>query len=324
MTGGYGGVLVAVITGGRPKLGERPTARFLESLQASGFTQIAWVMHERDAEGYERDEHEVVTYDEEWAHDWAASHWFETEPPKAGGFYGAFVGREAACREAERRGCWAVLQLDDNINVLSVVRGSRAGQHVARDLGGMGRFAQILADVTASTNGRMVGAQLQAVASTESMMCRPGFPYSCFVERVGEGREPWWGPFEDDISHALQYGQRADGATALVVPSLNYKKESKSKTGMRANYNHARSRQLQAIFPHAASVGVRAAKANGMGGPRVFHKMGAGAVRNPLVVRDWETYNDARAKVREVVEAWHELEHEYLRVKVDGWLEARA
>lgn len=316
---GLDGVLVAVITGGRPGLKERPTAKHLESIRAAGFSQIAWVMHERDAEGYERDENEVVTYSEEWAHDWAANHWFETTPPEAGGFYGAFVGREAACQEAERRGCWAVLQLDDNIASISLVRGSKAGSDTAVEIGGLGRFAEILADVVASTNGRMVGAQLQAVSAIESKMARPGFPYSCFVELVGEGREEWWGPFEDDISHAIQYGQRADGATALVVPTLNYIKESKSKTGMRAKYNHARSRQLQAIFPHSASVGVKRAKANGMGGPRVFHKMNAGAIRNPLVVNDWERYDAARAKVREAVEAWHRKEHEYLPVKVAKW-----
>lgn len=320
----YDGVLVAVITGGRSGLKERGTARHLAALREAGFSQIVWVMHERDAAEYERDEHEVVTYSEEWAHEWASSHWFEEVPPQAGGFYGAFVGREAACQEAERRGCWGVLQLDDNIEVLSVVRGSRAGQHTIRDGGGLGAFGRILADVCWSTNGWMVGAQLQAVASTESMMCRPGFPYSCFVERVGEGREEWWGPFEDDISHALQYGSRADGATALVVPTLNYKKESKSNTGMRANYNHARSRQLQAIFPQSASVGVRMAKSNGMGGPRVFHKMGPKAVRNPLRVTDWAVYDEARLMVRDLVEAWHEREHEYLHVKVDGWLEKRA
>lgn len=319
-----GGVLVAVITGGRPKLKERATAKHLEALRESGFDQIAWVMHERDAGSYERDENEVVTYSEEWAHEYAAAHWFEKDAPEPGGFYGAFVGREAACREAERRGCWAVVQLDDNIEVLAVARGSRAAKHVAKERGGMGLFVEILCAVAASTNGRMVGAQIQAVSNVEAKMCRPGFPYSLFVEKVGEGREPWWGPFEDDISHALQYGQRADGATALVVPLLNYIKESRSTSGMRAKYNHERSRQLQAVFPHSAKVGVRRAKANGQGGPRVFHTMKPGAVRNPLLVSDWRKYDEAREAMRELVEAWHEREHAYLPIKVGGWLESRA
>lgn len=318
-----GGVLVAIITGGRPALKERPTAELLGTLSAAGFSQVAWVMHERDAEGYERDEHEIVTYSEEWAHEYASSHWFEVNPPEPGGFYGAFVGREAACLEAERRGCWAVLQLDDNIDELSLVRGSRAGHHLVDEIGGLGFFGLVLAEVAAGTNGRMVGAQLQAVSAIQPMMARPGFPYSLFVERVGEGREEWWGPFEDDISHAMQYGQRADGATALVLPTLNYKKESKSKTGMRSRYNHSRSRQLQAIFPHSAKVGVRRGKANGRGEPRVFHTMKAGAVRNPLLITDHAIYEQARSRIRDAVNNWYERERDYMRVKVDGWVEKR-
>jgi len=58
----------------------------------------------------------------------------------------------------------------------------------------------------------MVGANLDAIPYVKLQIARAGFTYSMFVEKVGPGREPWYGPFEDDITHAFQYGIRADGA----------------------------------------------------------------------------------------------------------------
>ena len=214
------GLLVAVVSGGRPKLAERPTARILPTLRGFGMNDIVWVVNERDAGEYERDDHPMCVYPKEWSLAYAQKHWMLASPPNPG-FLGAFPGREWACLEAERRGCWGVLQLDDNITTLTFPRGnSKSCREIVNRNGGLAMFADILSAVALSTNGRMVGANLGAMPSIKLGIARPGFPYSCFIEKVGSGRESWYGPYEDDITHAFQYGTRADAgsSTALVVP----------------------------------------------------------------------------------------------------------
>lgn len=309
-------LLVAIISGGRPSLQERPTSKYVEGLQAAGFT-VVWVVSEADAPGYERDSCEVVTYPVGWAYEYAKEHWMRVEPPELGGFHGAFVGREAACREAERRGCWGVLQLDDNIQELVLYRGGSASREMLDRSGWLALFADVLGGISLSTNARTVGAQMTAVISKQTnYLARPGFPYSLFVERVGEGREEWYGPYEDDITHSFQYGDRADGATAALVPLIQYLKESKSKSGMRAKYDHTRSVQLQRLIPQGADIKVMATKANGRGAPRVFHKMKAGAIRNPLRVHDQEMYRRVQSRLEGYALEWLELERAANRLKL--------
>jgi hypothetical protein len=292
------GLLVAVISGGRPRVSQRPTSRFLGEARAAGVEDVVWVLNERHAGTYEDDGNPVVTYSDEWAYEYASTHWtYPDRPPEPGGFFGAFAGREAACREAERRGCWGVLQLDDNIVDRYWDRATRGGKSVVSDRGGLGFYVDVLAAVTLATNGWMVGAWLASVGRPEQRVARTGFPYSCFVERVGPGREEWFGPYEDDIMHALQYGDRADGATPVVVPPLRYQKASavtgktlKDASGMRAQYGHDRSKSLQRLQPQAAKVHVRRTTSNGRGGVRIFHQMPAGAIRNPLTITDPARY----------------------------------
>lgn len=182
------GLLVAVITGGRPKLSERPTHRFLGELEAAGFTNIVWIVAEHHAPLYESDGREMCVYPSQWAADYAKTHWMSTDPvPGPGGFHGAFPGREWACLEAERRGCWGVLQLDDNIIRVSFAKDPKASKQTMVDHGGMGLCADLLAGIALSTNGRMVGAQLTAVPEPQVKVARPGFCYSLFIEKVGGG-----------------------------------------------------------------------------------------------------------------------------------------
>lgn len=315
-----GGILVAVITGGRPTLEERPVHRYLPDLDPFEPAGRAWVLSDRDAPGYEADGFEFAVYERSWAEEYAAAHWMLPGTPAPDAFLGAFPGREWACREAERRGCWAVLQLDDNINWLCFLRGTvHSRRYVEEENGGLALFADLLAGVALSTNARTVGAQLDAVAPSSKQarqVARPGFPYSLFLEVVGEGREPWYGPFEDDITHSFQYGTRGDGVTAAVMPNLHYKKETKSKSGMRKHYDHTRAVQLQRLFPQSADVAVRATHANGRGDARVFHQMKRNAIRNPLVVHDHDLYGEVREKMARLVAGWYPGEIEGNRDKV--------
>ncbi len=314
------GLLVAVITGGRPLLKQRPTAKRLEEVADAGFSGPVWVVSDRHAPGYERDQHEVAVYPHEWAHQYARDHWMNPDPPGPDGFLGAFPGREWASLEAERRGCWGVLQLDDNIMDLRLFKNT-SGARLAEKYGGLALYADLLGALSLSTNARMLGAAMTAVQASPrefAQLARPGFPYSCFVERVGEGRESWLGPYEDDITHAFQYGGRWDGATAALTPSLTYIKENRSRTGMRAKYDHTRAVQLQRLIPQGADVALRARRANGMGTPRVFHAMRPGAIRNPLRVKDAETFGQVRDRVQRLMTEWLRSELEANKAKVRG------
>ena len=304
------GLLVAIITGGRPKLKERPTSKFLQDLRDAGVADIVWVVSEKDAPHYELDGNDLAVYPMDWAEKYATEHWMNPEPYEPGNFFGAFVGREWACLEAERRGCWGVMQLDDNIIRLAAVKEGRSGRAVIDNHNKLACIMDILAGITLSTNGRMVGAQLGSVIINQQLVSRPGFPYSCFIEQVGDGREHWYGPFEDDITHAFQYGTRADNATALVAPMIRYSKESKSQSGMRSKYNHERAVQLQRIFPESAKLVVKNTKSNGVrgdGNARVFHQMGSGAIRNPQVIHDRELYQRVKEKLESLIRE-HALE----------------
>jgi len=311
------GVLPVVISGGRPQLRQRTTARFLSDLHGITADPV-WVVMDKDAVSYEGDGHEIATYPRGWAEEYAAAHWTALRPPEPGGFLGAFPGREYACRLAEERGHWAVLQLDDNIDRLDCFRRTPAGKRIAAFHGGMGMFADVLTAVTLSTNGCMTGAFLGSVSPARKLrVSRIGFPYSLFLERTGPGREHWYGPFEDDITHAYQYGGGAAPGTALVVPALVYHKENTSKSGMRAKYNSERSVALQRMFPETASIGVRKAHSNGEGAPRVFHKMGRGAIRTPMVITDHSLYSTVASQIRSLAEEFSGMAQQDVRARVN-------
>jgi hypothetical protein len=318
------GILPVVISGGRPRLKERCVARFLPSLQGVTDDPV-WAVTDKDAPEYEPDGHEIVPYARDWAEEYAARNWTATRPMVPGGFLGAFPGREFACRLAEERGCWAVMQLDDNINRLQCFTSYAAAVRVVRNHGSLGMFADVLAAVTLSTNGRMVGGYLDSVNPEPSQLkvSRVGFPYSLFIEVTGDGREPWVGPFEDDITHAYQYGDNASSDTTLLVPALRYKKESSSRTGMRARYTGERAVPLQRMFPESAKIGIRKAHSNGRGGSRVFHTMGRGALRTPMVITDRELYGRVgdflRMLGRETVEERHGDLMEKAQQKAARW-----
>jgi hypothetical protein len=314
------GILVAVISGGRPELKQRPTHKFLPRLHDAGINDIVWVVSDRDAPRYESDGHEMVVYSREWAEEYAATHWLLPGQPVPGGFLGAFPGREWACREAERRGCWAVMQLDDNIVRLAFPRGAAASFEIGRRMGQLAGFADLIAAVTLSTNGRMVGANLDAIPYVKLRVCRAGFTYSLFLEKVGAGREEWYGPFEDDITHGFQYGTRSDGAVPIVLPLLRYMKTGvrEKATGMRAAYDNTRSVQLQRMFPESAKVGIRSKHSNGKGEARVFHTMLPGAIRNRMVVTDNELFGNVKTRMEDLLIEWRRESEAMTRAKIQA------
>jgi hypothetical protein len=296
------GILPVVISGNRPALKPRKTARFLESLRGVTADPV-WLVRDDRADEYERDGFEVVSFPREAAEEYAAGHWIGDEPYAAGSFLGCFTEREWAVRTAEDRGYWAVLQLDDNLSRLGCFFGGQPGVEVARRRGGLGFYADILAAVTLATNSRMTGATLDAVhpGAQTGLFARAGFPYSLFLERTGAGRPPYYGPIEEDILHAYEYGSGADPATAALVLPLHYRKDHGSQdTGMRPHYrDHKRTVGIQRVAPDMARIGVRRTHSNGRGAPRVFHTLRPWAW-TPLAVLDEPLYFAAADVMKEV------------------------
>lgn len=246
-------VLIAIISGNRPALSERPTTRVLTDIADFGFTDIEWVVREDQAQTYEQNEWPVNTYSAEFAFEYARSHWWHPlavcEP---GGFFGAFPGREWAMREGERRGYDAVIQLDDNILTISPINADR---HYGRKC--HGQMFHLLTEIGMSTNVSMLGMRLNSVqANPVGKFVRVGFPYSIFMEKVGPGRLPYYGPFEDDIMHAMEYGLNGGPSrTSALLPGFAYKKDFRRKdNGMRKHYDTTRGLELARRYPRNARI----------------------------------------------------------------------
>lgn len=295
-------ILVAVITGGRPALADRGTRSFFPGLRAAGFTDVEWVVREDHAAGYEPDENPLNVYPVEWANTYARQHWrHPTATWTPGGFFGAFTGREWAMRTAQERGYEAVLQMDDNVEVIGLLN---ANQPAYRSALNPGTALRLLADLCLSTNARVAGAQLSSVAPKGlTALIRPGYPYSVFVERTGPGRMPYYGPFEDDIMHALEYARHGGvNRTAAVVDVIRYNKEHRARAGgMRSQYDATRGLEIARRYPENVRIGM---------GPRTSGtKDSARGVRHflntrgftPVRVTDPDLFKAADAALREAL-----------------------
>ena len=245
-------LLVCIISGGRPLPAQRPTDRYMQDLLQLG--PVEYVVREDQAGDYQLPPGTALNaYPVEWADEYASTHW---RHPRAvftpGGFHGAFTGREWAMRTGEERGFDAVLQLDDNILTIGPVNSNRT--YTAKSTSSH-RMFRAASELLLSSNVMMLGLQLSSVAPAKAPLLRTGFPYSAFWEQAGAGRMPYYGPFEDDIMHAMEYGLNGGpGRTVGIIPHLTYAKESKSKTGMRAHYNTERGLELPRRYPRNARI----------------------------------------------------------------------
>jgi hypothetical protein len=331
------GLLCAVVTGGRPELNRRPVRKFLGTLEALGCQDIVWCVKETDEPIYERDDYPILTYPNEWAYDYARAHCTDVQLDDEKLMKGGLVpaARTWICQEAERRGCWGVLQLDDNIVRLSAPRGGKAAIDMVWERGGMAMFADLIAAVTLATNSRLTGAQLDAVVASQPVVARAGYAYSLFIEQVGPGREDWYGPLENDIIQCLQYGTRQDGATTALMPLLRYMKlpdkvsatgskkvidqaerdNHRSGGGMRAIYDNRRAVGLQRMFPQYASIGAMARHSNGRGDPRLFHKLRP--LPNKLKVEDQELFGQVKDYFQDYLAEWKDRHRGELEMKVE-------
>lgn len=310
-------VLVSIISGGRPKAKERPSNSFARDFADTFGWDVETVVREAHAEEYEPDGFPLNVYSEEWAADYARGHWkhpsFEYEE---GGFYGAFTGREWAMRSAEERGYDLVLQMDDNI----VKMGIEETTSPARFEVPYTEWMHLIAEVAMSTNASLLGLNLDSVPPGEARpLLRPGYPYSCFFEKVSPSRPAYFGPFEDDIMHALDYSTSPLPHTAAVMPHFKYLKESRSKSGMRSKYGSHRGLGLVKHYPAHAKLKVSRSTSAPMRGetqPKAVRHILNTRGFTPVKVTDRDRYLAAESQLIEKIERFKEARR---RVRQAKW-----
>lgn len=309
-------VAVRVITGGRPALKDRPTAKHLQALLDAGFADAAWVIREDQVDGYEVDDHPFVTYPVEWADRYARAHWrHPTAVCEPGGFHGAFTGREFAMRHAEEQGYDAVLQMDDNVVSLGLLTSS---QPAFRKAMSGGEMLALLQEFSASTNAMMLGAQLNStVPKGRLKMIREGYPYSVFIEKCGPGRMEWNGPYEDDIMHALDYALYGGPLrTAGVVEVMKYLKQHGGTSGMRKHYNASRGLEIARRYPDNVRLRVsRRTSSPNDKAKGVRHFLNTKGF-TPIRVTDRERFLAAEARLQEGVQQALAYRREWDREKM--------
>lgn len=125
-------------------------------------------------------------------------------------------------------------------------------------------------DICDSSNIGMLGLEMLATPSFEKMILRSGYAYSFFMENV-DANIHWRGPFDDDVTHNLDFNHSGKFTNALLT-GYGYAKESKSNTGMRQAYGvwaKERPAGVANLYPDHVGIGVKP-KANGTG-KRFYH-----------------------------------------------------
>lgn len=312
-------ILICIITGGRPELKDRPTRKLIPVF--SSLADVEYVIREDHAPDYEPDPNiPLNVYSLDFANKYARTHWRHPRTQfQPDGFHGAFTGREWAMRSGEARGYDLVLQLDDNIQTANPVQATRLG----RKPGWESRFLEsvrVTAEISMSTNLAMLGHQLASIApQREVSSVRVGYPYSFFFEKTGPGRMPYYGPFEDDIMHTLEYALNGGrNRTSGLIPMFTYAKESGSKTGMRKHYNAERGLEISRRYPNNVKL-TESVKSTAPGTRErgVRHMLNTRGF-TPIRVTDKERFLSAQKDLVTLVTESHELFKSYFRDKISS------
>lgn len=206
-------------------------------------------------------------------------------------------------------------KMDDNIIKVGVLNANNRNFHPEGTNPGM--VFRLISELVWSTNVGMGGPQLSSIRpQLKAKTIRPGFPYSAFFEKVTLYRPPYFGPFEDDIMHAMDYGLGHSPLTTGVVPTLTYAKESSSSSGMRKHYDATRGLELTRRYPLNASlqVGPKTSSPNDTD-KGVRHYLNTKGF-TPIRVTDRERFLSAQETLVEWVNAGMERFKESTRPKI--------
>jgi hypothetical protein len=217
-------------------------------------------------------------------------------------------------RTAEERGYDAVLQLDDNVDRLGLLNALYPTYRAAMT---PGRMIGLLIELSASTTATMLGMQISSVPPTKLDTVRPGYPYSVFIERTGTVRMPYYGPFEDDIMHALEYALHGGAnRTAALCSFMTYHKESKSRTGMRQHYDPTRGLEIARRYPQNVSLRVSRRTSSVSDTSRGVRHILRTRGFTPVRVTDRERFLSAEREIRAATQDAVRRQRDSIRVKI--------
>lgn len=228
-------ILIAEISGKRPGTAkQRPTERF-ES-------QHDWVIISNNSEGYETDK-PIINVPDDYRE------WYCANIKNSDNAWYAPMNRSYAIKWARENGYDYLVQLDDNIELLSVetfvdgetvkTRYREEQRSGATEKGMLDDFIKMFVTVLKNTNAAMVGGQLVGIGIKGGhCFMKEGFVYSIFALNLKTCPDVFQGDFEDDIEFRLKCKQL--GLPVVQITPLRYGKRgqahNKDLSGCREEY----------------------------------------------------------------------------------------
>lgn len=260
-------VRIYVISHGRPKPQQRPTCKILDEAGLDYYM----VMNEHQVSDYVDngvDPKKIIVTTDEFEKEYMKDHRIYKV---SNGFTGAVPNRERCNIDARENSIKYALQLDDNIVQMYLRNDGIKKKYKEKYQNKMlPDLVRCMRDICDSTNIGMLGLTMGATPTIEKKKIRNGYAYSFFMENV-EANIHWRGPFDDDVTHNLDFNHSGKYTNALLT-LVGYTKESKSNTGMREAYKEfytERASGVAALYPDHVKVGVKS-KANGKES-RIYH-----------------------------------------------------
>lgn len=290
-------VRVYVITHGRPKSSQRPTCAILDKAQIKYYL----VMNEGQVSDYMAngvDRKQIIISTNKFENEYFPRH--RTYPVD---FHGAICNRERCNIDARKHHIKYAVQLDDNIKDIYVRRDTIKRYDQDQWLYPfLSELIQHMRNICDSTNIGFLGLSMGAIPAAQKRILRVGYAYSFFMENV-EANIPWRGPFDDDVTHNLDFNHSGNYTCALLT-LFTYGKESKSKTGMRKMYDKYQKQRpmgVANIYPEHVKVGI-VQKANGL--QKRYYHVFTGPLHKNIRVHDKQKLLQNLKRLKQYADAY--------------------
>lgn len=289
---------VYVISHGRAERTQRPTTILLDNAGVDYYiTMSDSQVDDYVKNGVARDK--IVVAPDEWANEYMMKH----RTFKIDGFNGAVPNREMCNIHAREHGKKYAFQLDDNIiNLFIDHRGIKKSD--VETYADINEWLSIMVNIAESTNIGLLGLELGATPARDKRIVRNGYAYSFFLENV-QADIHWLGPFDDDVTHNLDFNHSMHYTNA-VLTAFGYGKESKSNTGMRKAYDKFEAERPMGVanlYPDHVKVGVKP-KANGTG--KRFYHVFTGRLHQNIRVKDKALFTETINETKQVIKEYRE------------------
>lgn len=213
-------ILVAEISGKRPgDKRKRPTKKYDISYDK--------VIISNNSEGYETD-WDIVDVPDDYRE------WYVEHHKSSDNAWYAPMNRSYAIKYAREKGYKYLVQLDDNINRLTIRMIIRDKSSVYKRIrennkpGMINDFIDMLCTVLKYTNAVEAGLNIESVSMPDGRFLSECYCYSFFALDLERCPDVFQGDFEDDIEYRLKCAQM--GYPCVQVCSLAYAKTGQQKT----------------------------------------------------------------------------------------------